>query len=208
MTAPGTRSGVHVTSGSRLQARLEETAADVVLSMRSRILKKGRDVTLSPALQSERSENSSSGGAATACRAGITVSDVRNLDVSVDWPARHRGMLQLANAVLSGGLVVVSVCLATAIGYSQQIIVFVSTLGQVLRAIEMPFIIVSGDFNMAGEVLEQLNWLHAGRARVAASRQRDSDVLGLDGLRQGHRFLRGVRGAAPSCQGSGGGRQP
>ena len=62
--------------------------------------------------------------------------------------------LQLVNAVLPGGLVVVSVYLTTAIGYSEQNIAFLNTLGQVLRAIDLP-LIVGGDFNLAGEVLEQ-----------------------------------------------------
>ena len=37
------------------------------------------------------------------------------------------------------GLVVVSVYLNTAIGHSQQNIAFLNTLGQVLRAIDLPF---------------------------------------------------------------------
>ena len=60
---------VNITSGSRFQARIEDTAADVVLfqehrrtaprllEQRSRIHKKGWDVTLSPALQCERFES-------------------------------------------------------------------------------------------------------------------------------------------------------
>ena len=82
---------VSITSGSRLQARLEDTAADVVLfqehrwtaprqpEQRSRIRKKEWDMTLSPASQSERSENASnSGGTGIACRAGINATDVRS----------------------------------------------------------------------------------------------------------------------------------
>ena len=40
-------------------------------------------------------------------------------------------------------------------------------VGQVLRAIDLHFI-VGGDFNLAGDVLEQSGWLHEVRARVAA----------------------------------------
>ena len=69
-------------------------------------------------------------------------------------------------------------------------LLFLNTLGQVLRAIELPFI-VGGDFNLAGEVLEESGWLHAIRARIAAPR--------LDGQRQGHRFLRGFGLDAPLC---------
>ena len=101
----------NVTSCSRLQARLEETASDVVLfqehrwtaprppEQRLRIRKTGWDVTLSPALQSDRSENASSGGTGLACRAGITAMDVRHMDVSVELPPQHRVQLQLVNAV-------------------------------------------------------------------------------------------------------------
>ena len=63
--------------------RGSKTAADVVLfqehrwtaprlpEQRARIRKKGWDVTLLPALQSERSESTLSGGTGIACRAGI-----------------------------------------------------------------------------------------------------------------------------------------
>ena len=37
----------------------------------------------------------------------------------------------------------------------------------VLRAIDLPFV-VGGDFNLAGDVLEQSGWLHTVRARIAA----------------------------------------
>ena len=133
----------------RPQARLEETATDVVLFQEprwtaprlpqqwSRIHKKGWDVTLSPALQSEGSESASGGGTGIACGAGITATDIRGLDTSVEWPPQHRVKLRL-DAVLPGGLVVVSVYLTTAIGYSEQNIAFLNTLGQVLRAIDLP----------------------------------------------------------------------
>ena len=77
---------------------------------------------------------------------------------------------------------------------------FLNTLGQVLRAIDLHFI-VGGDFDLAGEVLQQSGWLHAVRARIA-------DVLGLDGSRQGHRLLRGFGGVAPLSQDCGSGRKP
>ena len=67
-------------------------------------------------------------------RAGTTASDVRNLDVSVAWAPQHRVNLQLVNADLPGGLVVVDVYLTTAIGYSEQNIAFFTTLGRVLQA--------------------------------------------------------------------------
>ena len=54
------------------------------------------------------------------------------------WPPQHRVKLQLVNAVLLGGLVVVSVYLTTAIGHSEQNIAFSNPLGQVLRAIDLP----------------------------------------------------------------------
>ena len=44
---------------------------------------------------------------------------------------------------------------------------FLNTLGQVLRAIDLPFV-VGSDFNLAGYVLEQPGCLHAARARIAA----------------------------------------
>ena len=77
-------------------------------------------MTLSPALQSERSERASSGGTRSACRAGITATDFRNLDTCREWPPQRRVKLQLVNGVVPGGLVVVSVYLTTAIGHSEQ----------------------------------------------------------------------------------------
>ena len=47
----------------------------------------------------------------------------------MEWPPQHRVKLQLVNAVLSGGLVVVSVYFTTAIGNSEQNIAFLNTLG-------------------------------------------------------------------------------
>ena len=64
-------------------------------------------------------------------------------------------------------LVVVSVYPTTAVGNSEQNIAFLNTLGQVLRAIDLPFP-VCGDFNLAGDELGQPGWLHAVRARIAA----------------------------------------
>ena len=60
---------------------------------------------------------------------------------------QHRVKVQLVNAVLPGGLVMVSVCLTTAIGYCEQNIAFLKTLGQVLRAIDL-LLTVGGDFNL------------------------------------------------------------
>ena len=54
-----------------------------------------------------------------------------------------------------------------AIGYSEQNIAFLCEFGQVLRAINLTFV-VGGDFKLAGEVLEQSGWLHALRARIGA----------------------------------------
>ena len=198
---------VHITSGSKLQARLEETAADVVLFhehtwttprlphefagksgvrpfrrlFRARSLKAPR--AAAPALHAERA------------------SPPRT---SVIWTRLWNGLrstvkLKLVNAVLPGGLVVVSVYLTTAIGDSEQNIVFLNTLGQVS-------FIVGGDFNLAGEVREQSGWLHAVRARIVAP-SNDTPVLGLDGQRQGYRFRRGFGGVAPLCQDGGSGRQ-
>ena len=101
---------------------------------------------------------------------------------------QHHVELQLVNAVLLGGLVMVSVCLTTAIGYSIQNIAFLNTLGQVLRAIDLPFI-AGGDFNLVGEVLEQSGWLRAVRARVAAPSNDTPACLDSDRQRQGHRFF-------------------
>ena len=79
-------------------------------------------------LQTDRSESASGGGTGIACCAGAS------LDTHVEWPSQHRVKLQLVNAVLLGGLVVVSVYLTTATGYSEQNIAFLNTLGQVFRA--------------------------------------------------------------------------
>ena len=87
---------------------------------------------------------------------------------------QHRVKLQLVHAVLFGGLIVVSVYLTTAIDYSEQYTAFLNTLGQVLRAIDLPFT-VGGDFNLAGEVLGQSGWLHA----VCCTEQQHADVPGL-----------------------------
>ena len=136
---------MNITSGSRLQPRLKETAADVVffeeqkwtaprlLEQWSRICKKGRDVTLSPALQGERSANASSGGRRPAASREAAVCQRSSV-----WPA---------------------------IGYSD--VAFLNTLGQVLRTIDLPFI-VRGQLKLAGEVLEQSGWLHAVRAPISA----------------------------------------
>ena len=88
---------------------------------RSRNRKKRWDVTLSPALQSERSENASCGGTGIACRAGINATDVRSLG------------------------------------------------SRITRA-------------------------------CCCAEQRHADVPGFCRQRQGHRFLRGIGGAAPLCQ--------
>ena len=74
----------------------------------------------------------------------LSSKDAKTLDTSVEWFPQ-----QLVDAILPAGLV----------GYSEQNITFLTTLGQVLRAIDLPFI-VGGDFNLAGQVLE--------RARIAA----------------------------------------
>ena len=79
---------------------------------------------------------------------------MRGLDTSVEWPPQHRVKLQLVNAVLLGELVVVSVYLTTAIGHSRQNVAFLNTLGQVLRAIDLPYL-VRGAFNLAGDVFKQ-----------------------------------------------------
>ena len=81
-------------------------------------------MTLSAAFQNERSESASSGDTGIACRGGITATDIRGLDTSVQWPPQHRVTLQSVIAVLPGGLVVVSVYLTMAIGYSEQNIAF------------------------------------------------------------------------------------
>ena len=70
-----------------------------------------------------------------------------------EWPPQHNVKLQLVDTVLPDGLGVVSEYLTTTIGYSEQNIAFLHTLGQVLRAIDLPYI-VGGDTNLAGEVLE------------------------------------------------------
>ena len=159
---------VNITSGSRLQSRLEETAADVVLfqehkwtaprtpEQRSRISKKRCDVTLHCMPRGHH------------CHGRSKLGHVRG----VWWPPQHPVKLQLVNAVLPGGLVVVSVYLTTAIGYSEQNIAFLNTLGQVLRAIDLPFK-GGGDINLAGEVLEQSGWQYeCALPRRAMTRRR------------------------------------
>ena len=71
--------------------------------------------------------------------------------------------------------------------------------GRVVRTMGLLFT-VGGDFTLAGERL-------ASRSTCAhrCTKERNTDVLGLNGQRQSHRFLRGVGG---TCQGSGSGRQP
>ena len=126
--------------------------------------KKEWNVAVSPTLQSERSESASSGGTGFACRTNITATDVRNVYGMVVCPPQHRLKVQLVNAVLPGGLVVGSV---DGHFYSDQNIGFFNTPGQVLRAIDLPYL-AGGDFSLAGEVLDPSGWLHALRARTFA----------------------------------------
>ena len=102
-----------------------------------------------PFAGSSEREYASSGGTHIACRASITATDVRNMDTSVEWLSHHRVKQLLVGSVLLGGLVVVSV-----IAHSDQ-------------DIDLPFF-VGGDFDLAGDVLEQSGWLHAVRTRIAA----------------------------------------
>ena len=191
---------VNITSGSRLQERLEETAADVVLFQEHR--------WTAPRLPEQRVTNSQEKGGMLPFRRPFRAKGLRMLPVVAlalhgrsklgrfrGVLPQHRVKLQLVNAVLPGGLVMVSVCLTTAIGYSEQNIAFLNTLGQVLRAIDLPFT-VGGDFFLVGEVLKQSGWLHAVRARIAAQSNDTPACLDSDRQRQGHRFLRGIGGAA------------
>ena len=98
---------VHITSGSRLQARLEETAADVVYfqehrwsaprlpEQRSRIRKNGWDLTQSPPLQSERSESAASGGAVMN-RTVLFLNTMTQVLLAIDLPLKVDGVFNLA----------------------------------------------------------------------------------------------------------------
>ena len=63
-----------------------------------------------------------------------------------------------------------------------QNIAFLNTLGQVQRTIDLP-LMVGGDFNLGGDVLEQSGWLHAVRARIAAPS--NDTPTGLDSTGKG-----------------------
>ena len=75
-----------------------------------------------------------------------------------------------------------------AIGYSEQNIAFLCEFGQVLRAINLTFV-VGGDFKLAGEVLEQSGWLHALRARIGAPSNNTHTCLDSKGKRRGMDFF-------------------
>ena len=102
---------VHITSGSRLQARLEETAADVVYfqehrwsaprlpEQRSRIRKNGWDLTQSPPVQSERSESAASGGAVMN-RTVLFLNTMTQVLLAIDLPLKVDGVFNLAGEVL------------------------------------------------------------------------------------------------------------
>ena len=116
-------------------------------------------MTLSPALQSWRSESASSGGTGIACRAGSNATEVRGFRGVASAAPREAAVGQWSSAWL-----------ITAIGYSQQNIACLNTLGQVLRAIDLP-LKVGGDFNLAGDGLEQSSgWLHAAPAQRQGQR--------------------------------------
>ena len=111
-------------------------------------------------------------------------------------PPHHRVKLQLVDAVLPGGMVVVGRVPHHGNRPLRVEHYVFEHVGQVLRAIELLFI-EGGHFNLHGDVLEQSSWLHAVRARIAAPEQRHADVPGLRRQRQHHPFLRGIGGAAP-----------
>ena len=152
------------------------------------------DVTLSPAPQCAKSQNASSGGTGIACRAGITATDIRNLDASVEWPQQHRVKRQFVNAVLSAGLVVVSVYLTTAIDNSEQNIAFLNTFFSGLACGRLAH--HSGWRLQPGWRGARTVWL-SSRTTCAhrCAKQRNAAVLGLDG-QKGRQLVRGVGGTA------------
>ena len=168
---------VNVTGGGKLHGRLGETSADVVMFQehhwpgdriaeeRGKLVRAGWQATLAAACQSPLSDSGTNGGVGMAATSGLNFATIQGLCSSVEWPPEHRFTFKVLNALLPHGILVGSAYLTTGIGYAGVNVSFFAMLGQVLRAMNRPFIL-GGDFNMARSSLTEAGWLRAVRAEV------------------------------------------
>ena len=96
-----------------------------------------------------------SGGAAVGARRGVGITDVT--DSLVKNQLAHRIAVAHVNAIIPGGIFIVSVYLRTSEGLTEANLQILRELGAIVRSLSAPWII-AGDWNIEPSTLQATNW--------------------------------------------------
>ena len=107
----------------------------------------------------------SSGGTAVCVRRGIGVSD--DVGKLVPEVFKHRIQLSWVNAVLRGGIYVISVYLHDSVGVSPENLILLEELAIIIGALRGPWV-AGGDWNLPPEVLLATNWVKLVKGNLQA----------------------------------------
>ena len=142
--------------------------------------RRGWDTSFGVAAPSPLSATGTNGGVSASVASGLRQQLVTCMPSELQWPPTRRSIISIVNAVLRGGLAVGSLYAQVGLGYAGENIAMLEQIGQVLRAMDRPFVI-GGDFNMTADALTASGWLSAVHAKVMHAPNGEATFVGSHG---------------------------
>ena len=135
-------------------ALLQETKLppDSVGGAMSLARQKGWNAVHAPAWKT--AHDGTSGGVSVLSRRGFGIQDASHI---VPQALRHRITISLINAVIPGGIFVISVYLRDSEGLSAENLCILESLATMIGTLDAPYVI-SGDWNLPPDVMASSNW--------------------------------------------------